>query len=135
MNADKQTIESIRGAAAALDDRSVDAIDFDRLREMLTEYADLLESHAGTLAGFELLRRDYIDRIAVMARAVAAVSRRQDNAAAAGDYIDRLADLDASRLVEQYRLVSARFRDAFPTSFGGLGAPRTVRRGDPTEHQ
>ena len=135
MNADKQTIESIRGAAAALDDGGIDAIDFDRLREMLGEYADLLESHAGTFAEFELLRRDYIDRIAVMARAVAAVSRRQDDAAAAADYIDGLTKLDAAVLVEQYRLVSARFRDAFPTSFGGLGATRTVRRGDPTEHQ
>lgn len=134
MNADKQTIESIQSAVTALDDRSVDTIDFDRLRTMLTEYADLLESHARTLAEVELLRRDYIDRIAVMARAVAAVRRRQDNAPV-GDYIDRLAELDAARLVEQYRLVSARFRDAFPTSFGGLGAPRTVRRGDPTEHQ
>jgi hypothetical protein len=66
----------------------------------------------------ELLRSDYLSRIAGMVKAIAAVERSNDKAAEAVPYLENLNKLSAGELIEEYRRTSARFRSAFPTTFG-----------------
>ncbi len=73
-----------------------------------------------------LLRADYSSRISGMVKAIAAVARGNDRAMEAIDYLEKLSDLSAAELIEEYRRTSARFRSAFPTTFG-LG-PLTSRK-------
>jgi hypothetical protein len=95
-------------------------LDFDRLRAALKEQLELLAAHEASIAELEHLRRDYIERITAMAKAIAAVSRRKESLSDVAEYIMSLSTLPAQQLIEHYRLTRARFREAFPTSFGRL---------------
>jgi hypothetical protein len=66
----------------------------------------------------ELLRSDYLSRIAGMVKAIAAVERSNDKASEAVVYLENLNGMSAGELIEEYRRTSARFRSAFPTTFG-----------------
>ena len=66
----------------------------------------------------ELLRTDYLSRIAGMVKAIAAVERSHDKATEAVAYLENLIEMSAGELIEEYRRTSARFRSAFPTTFG-----------------
>ena len=98
---------------------SLTALDFDRLREVLDRRRELMTDLEHATEQLRLLRRDYIERISGMAKAIAAVSRRADGLESALTYLRSLDTLAAEDLIEQYRLISARFRDAFPTTFAG----------------
>ncbi len=67
---------------------------------------------------FGLLRTDYLNRIAGMVKAIAAVERSHDKATEAVGYLENLNGMSAAELIEEYRRTSARFRSAFPTTFG-----------------
>jgi len=125
-----QRIERIAAAAAQLKPESLGTIDFDTLRALLQSEDELLADTKRDREELTALRRDLIGRIAGMAKAIAAVSRRRDLIREAAEYVERLEHRDAAGLIEEYRLVSARFRDSFPTSFGRLferGPKRTAQ--------
>ena len=112
----------------ALDDEQLGLIDFDRVKQWLSDMITRLESHDRLYSETELLRQDLFARISGMVKAVAAVTRRADSWESALACLEQLPSLSASDLIEQYRLTSARFRDAFPTSFGIMPARRRGER-------
>ncbi|MDF1545616.1 MAG: hypothetical protein P1R58_11000 [bacterium] len=77
-----------------------------------------------------LLRQDYIERISGMAKAIAAVRQSHELSQETLEFIQQLPNMSASDLIANYRKLSARFRDSFPTSFGGpnKGAARARNR-------
>ncbi|MGH8015157.1 MAG: hypothetical protein ACREBV_03105, partial [Candidatus Zixiibacteriota bacterium] len=75
---------------------------------------------------------DYINRIGGMVKAVAAVERSHDKAADAVIYLESLSSMSAAELIEQYRRTSAKFRSAFPSSFGLM--PFVPNRGRNLKH-
>lgn len=97
---------------------NISFIDFDRLKQWLVEVAPVLGELDQLREETELMRQDYIGRIAGMTKAIAAVNRNPDGCENALAYLEALPSLSAGELIEQYRKTSARFRDAFPTSFG-----------------
>jgi len=113
-------IEKLRAATGELTPGRLGRLDFDRLRDLLESQTRLLERSTGEAAERQLLRQDLIARIAGMAKAIAAVSRRAGRIREAVEYVERLDRKSAGELLEEYRLVSARFRDTFTTSFGRL---------------
>jgi len=108
----------VKELADSLSDDRISLIDFDRLRQWLIEIVPVLNEVHHLHEEKELMRRDYIGRIAGMTKAIAAVNRHPDGGESALAYLETLPSLSAGELIEQYRKTSARFRDAFPTSFG-----------------
>lgn len=93
-------------------------INFDDLIGWLNEVAPLLEGRQAQADDLKLLRQDYEGRIAGMVKALAAVDR---SGRGHGDVIlslEELPRLSTSKLIECYRKTAARFRDAFPASYG-----------------
>ena len=118
----------ISGFLTLLADDKVSLIDFDELKVRLIDIAATLKSAASQAEQLQLLREDYTQRIAGMLKAVAVVRRNRDESRQALEFIEQLPSLKTEELVETYRKVSARFRDAFPTSFGYMpGAPAAKR--------
>ena len=118
---------------ALLADENLAQVDFDRLRERLREIAGALEQADAQTEQLRLLKEDYIRRTAGMLKAIAAVRRNGDETRQELEFIEQLPSLDATALLEAYRKVSARFRDAFPTSFGyapSRTSPNRVKRAE-----
>ena len=107
----KELVDSLTGD-------KVSFIDFDQLKEWLAEVAPILDKIDQLREEIGLLRLDYISRIGGMVKAIAAVNRHPDGWENALTYLENLPSLSAGELTEEYRKISARFRDAFPTSFG-----------------
>ena len=101
-------------------------IDFDRLRDSLARQRDLLAENETIRQDLAALRHDYIDRITGMVKAIAAVTkyagaaRSTEAVKAALEYVQSLETKPTTELIEHYRLTAARFRDAFPSTFGHL---------------
>lgn len=113
---------SVTELVAQLSEESLSEIDFDAIKIAL-ETTDSGKKALKTLSGeLALLREDYISRIIGMAKALAVARQTEGALMKANALVDSLPALTASQLVEQYRLASARFRDAFPASFGISGA-------------
>lgn len=104
--------------ADSLTDDKMSLIDFDRLKQYLAETAKTHNELREVRSDLGVLRCDYINRIGGMVKAIAAVNRHPDGWETALTYLENLPSLSAGELVEQYRKTAARFRDAFPTSFG-----------------
>jgi len=129
-------IQQIKTIALQLTGEAIGLIDFDHLRSLLGSQADVLERVADERRELALLRRDIVDRIAGMARAIAAVGRRPDDMSQTAAYVETLQEKTALELTEEYRHVSARFRDAFPASFGLVTAIGGRRRAlDPADYK
>ena len=107
----KELVDSLTGD-------KVSFIDFDQLKEWLAEVAPILDKIDQLREEIGLLRLDYISRIGGMVKAIAAVNRHPDGWENALTYLENLPSFSAGELIEEYRKTSARFRDAFPTSFG-----------------
>ncbi|MFQ6009010.1 MAG: hypothetical protein ACE5K8_08685 [Candidatus Zixiibacteriota bacterium] len=116
----KQYSAYAKELAESLTSDNISLIDFDRLRSWLLETASAFEEIVRLKEEVEHLRQDYIGRIAGMTKAIAAVNRHPDGWESALAFLETLPSLGAVELIEQYRVTSARFRDAFPTSFGLL---------------
>ncbi len=86
------------------------------LRQALAEHDELIRLRVG----LDHMRTDYIARITGMIKAVAAASRRRNALALATEEVAALDKMTPDELIDTHRRVSARFRDAFPASFGGL---------------
>lgn len=105
-------------------------IDFDLMIAKLSEIEPQIRQLASTREQLSLLRNDFIGRIGGMTKAIAAASRRHDNWSEALAQIEALDEMSAEELVDQYRKVSARFRDSFPSSFyPGAGQATRPTRG------
>jgi hypothetical protein len=77
----------------------------------------------------ELLRHDYVGRLSGMLKAIAAVDRRHATGSEILAQLEALPGCSTEQLIEQYRRVSARFRDTFPASFGMVRpAPTTFEQ-------
>ncbi|RMG02566.1 MAG: hypothetical protein D6741_03530 [Planctomycetota bacterium] len=116
--------EGIDDFLQALGDERLPEINFDELSRQLTEISDYLSHCAARDHELELLREDYRRRIGGMIKAIAVVGRKPDALTRAAEEIDALSAMSAEELIAAYRRVSARFRDAFPTSFGGVQMSR-----------
>ena len=115
--------ELITNIASALDniaDTTLPMVDFDTLRNDLksllssVELFDTGSANENNSEDLKQLRADYEGRMAGMVKAMAAVDRKHDSYTETLDFIERLPELSVVRLIEQYRRVSARFRDTFP---------------------
>lgn len=132
MTESETLIQSLNDLAATCAPDHLTEIDFDRLRETLDLQRRFLIEHEIVQQDLAALRQDYIDRITGMVKAIAAVTkfggatRSGDALKAALEYVQSLETKSATELIEHYRLTTARFRDAFPTSFGHLRTGETV---------
>jgi len=90
--------------------------------------ADLTALERAEKAELELglLRTDYLSRMAGMVKAIAAIERSHNKATEAVAYLENLNAMSAGELIEEYRRTSARFRSAFPTTFG-LGPVHSIK--------
>lgn len=93
-------------------------INFDQLKEWLLAASDSLEKVETVKADLVLLRSEFVNRIAGMVKAIAAVERSSSRVSKALTYLENLQELGAAELIEEYQKTSARFRSAFPTTFG-----------------
>lgn len=111
-----------------LSEENLSLIDFDKLRTELQQLAGHLDKGQIVEDQLQLLCTDYVARISGMLKAVAAVGRNGEERADVVEILDSLQDLDAAGLVETYRRVSVRFRQAFPSSFGLAPGQYSARR-------
>jgi hypothetical protein len=111
-------ISDIKEILESLNAESLPQIDFDKLKGSLTLLLE--ELPVLYLSGEEhlLLRKDYIERISGMVKAITAARQNRDDLESTLEYLEGLADKKSEDLIRQYRIISARFRDTFPTSFG-----------------
>jgi len=101
-----------------LNDSANNSENQNRIDTLFTRDNSSFESAENVRSELTLLRADYINRISGMVKAVAAVERSLDKATEAVGYLEKLDELNAAELIEQYRRTSARFRGAFPSTFG-----------------
>ena len=120
-----------------LSDEKMSVIDFDYLREWLAGVAEEMSMRQDTKEQLELLRDDYSQRIGGMVKAMAALDRKRDPWQEALSQVESLSSMGSREMVECYRMVSARFRDCFPTSFGLLRETRrnSSRTSDPSVYK
>ena len=104
-----------------LNEEQLALIDFDRLKQWLAEIGVVLETAEKASADLSLLRRDYIERISGMTKALAVADRKNGRLEDALAFVEVLDSLEAGELIGQYRRISACFRDAFPASLGLTG--------------
>ena len=102
----------------SLTDDKLSEIDFDRLADWLHELKTSLTRSCELESELNLMREDYINRMAGMVKAVTIVERTSGSAENVLAYLEDLKSLNAEELLEQYRKMSNRFRIAFPTTFG-----------------
>ena len=100
-----------------LEERSAKQSD-ERFSQILFSDHTALQRIEKAESELELLRSDYLNRIAGMVKAIAAVERSHDKATEAVAYLENLNVMSSGELIEEYRRTSARFRSAFPTTFG-----------------
>ncbi|MEA2030698.1 MAG: hypothetical protein U9N55_03770 [candidate division Zixibacteria bacterium] len=120
MDINNADINHITEMLEALSEDNLSTIDFDNHRQWMTSLAERLPRLLQIENDLAILRADYEGRIAGMAKAVAAVNRNSEALKQAVSFIEALPQMDAADLVQQYRIMSARFRDAFPASFGHI---------------
>lgn len=105
-----------------LSDEDLHLIDFDEVKKYLLSLKSSLSQYEHCQNELGVLREDYQNRIAGMVKAIATVERQSDSSNEALVYLDKLVELSAAELIAEYRKTSARFRSAFPTTFGLLPA-------------
>lgn len=97
-------------------------IDFDEVSKELLHLCSALEQSEHYRNELNQLREDYQNRIAGMVKAITAVERKQNDTEDTIAYLENLVELSAAELIAEYRKTSARFRSAFPTTFGPLNS-------------
>ena len=112
-----------------LNEEKISSIDFDQLAERIKAIRNSLIENEGAGGELEILRQDYIRRIAGMVKAVAVANDRSTSASVALETVDSLDNMSAEELVSLYRKTSASFRTVFPASFGLYAASDRTGRG------
>jgi hypothetical protein len=123
----KESNQTVEQMLADLTNEQLPVIDFDRLAILLTQQAGEMKALKKVRREAEILRADYESRIGGMLKAIALADRKREKIDEALEAVQSLATMSSAELVESYRLVSARFRDSFPTSFGQLAPGMTKR--------
>ena len=131
MQNSKDIRETLETFVEKLADDRLPEIDLDRLTAALRGIVDRLAQAESQADELRLLKEDYRLRLAGMLKAIAVVERRRGAMERALDEIAELESLTAEQLRDRHRKISARFRDAFPASYGlvrtGTGlAPRDL---------
>jgi len=111
-------IENIKDVLKSLNAEDLPQIDFDKLKGSMTLLLDELPKLYFSSNELSLLRKDYIERISGMVKAITAACHSRDDLEGTLEYLESLSDKRSEELVKQYRIISARFRDTFPASFG-----------------
>lgn len=112
----------IAGTIDSLTGDNLSTLDFDLLKQILIEAR---RNHIETTTLKDeatVLKEDYRGRIAGMLKAVAVAERSEAKQIETASRLTSLGDLTATELITEYRLAAARFRDAFPASFGRLSS-------------
>ncbi|MBI5267854.1 MAG: hypothetical protein HY851_11545 [candidate division Zixibacteria bacterium] len=110
---------------AVLSDESLVEIDLDAIRKVLESSVGAGSAVSQLSEELTILREDYISRIVGMAKALAVARQTGEALAEATELAESLPSMSSPQLVEQYRRTTAKFRDAFPSSFG---LPASSRR-------
>lgn len=118
MEKSKNDIDYLEEVAGLIDDTTMSRLDFDEIKARLLSLRDGLAAQAELAGEHALLREEYEQRIAGMAKAIAAVDRKRNRMEEALALVEGLPVLTSAKLLETYRRVAARFRDCFPGSFG-----------------
>ncbi len=118
MKKNSDYIDDINDVLESLKAENLPEIDFDKLKGTLSLLLDELPKMHLSEDELSLLRKDYIERISGMAKAITATRQNRDEIESTLEYLESLSDKRSDELVKQYRIISARFRDTFPASFG-----------------
>ncbi len=108
----------IENTIAELTAENFAEIDFDKLIKLLANLKSKINSAIILEENHKILQTDYIARISGMLKAIAVVNHSREKNENILKLIESLSGLDALSLTGCYRKVSAKFREAFPTSFG-----------------
>ncbi len=101
-----------------LDDNNLGALDINQIKQTILLIKNTIESNNSGLEELNTLRQDYIQRVSGMLKAIAAVCRNKEETEEILNLIESFEQMPAVKLISIYRKVSAKFRNAFPTSFG-----------------
>lgn len=101
-----------------LDDNNLAVLDLNQIKKTILLMKNSIDSNDSQLEELNILRQDYIHRSSGMLKAIAAVSRNKEETEEIMTLIESFEQLSAEKLISIYRKVSAKFRNAFPTSFG-----------------
>ena len=118
MENNDQLITGLKECKELIQSEKFEKIDFDKLIHLLEYSVNLLNSFDETQSEICLLKNDIIARISGMEKAVAAALRKPEELAETINLVESLHQLDANKLLNQYKRSQAKFRDAFPSSFG-----------------
>lgn len=111
-----------------IDRENLSAFDFGRLRDALVEAMEMVDEVRRARGEVARFRQDYVARISGMEKAIAVVSRGDGRIGKVLEKIEAMKGLSAEELLECYSQTQARYRDAFPASFGGLQSPAASRK-------
>ncbi|MEA1980394.1 MAG: hypothetical protein U9N54_05410 [candidate division Zixibacteria bacterium] len=101
-----------------LDDNNLGTLDINQIKQTILLMKNTIISNNSELEELNILRQDYIQRLSGMLKAIAAVSRNKEETEEILNLIESFEQMPAMKLISIYRKVSAKFRNAFPTSFG-----------------
>lgn len=118
MKKNKDHINDINDVLESLKAESLPQIDFDKLKGTLSLLLEELPNLYLSGDELSLLRKDYIERISGMVKAITAARQNREDLESTLEYLESLSNKKSDELVKQYRIISARFRDTFPASFG-----------------
>lgn len=110
--------EKIEDALEMLDGNNLAALDLNQIKQTILLLKSSLAATDSDLEELNILRQDYIQRLSGMLKAIAALSRNKEETEEILTLIESFDQLPAAKLISIYRKVSAKFRNAFPTSFG-----------------
>lgn len=114
----KLSQEKINEVLEMLDDNNLAVLDLNLIKQTILNMKSSIESNETELEEFRLLRQDYIQRVSGMLKAIAALNRNKEETEEILNLIESFEQMPAEKLITIYRKVSAKFRNAFPTSFG-----------------
>ncbi len=119
--------EKIDDVLEMLDDNNLAALDLSQIKQTILLMKNTIASNNSELEELNILRQDYIQRVSGMLKAIAALSRNREETEEILNLIESFEQMPAAKLTSIYRKVSAKFRNAFPTSFGITNhyAPKT----------
>ncbi len=120
MNDNNEIRSELKTVHRNLDSEAVELIDFDRLKDLLSELCARIQMEDDSVQELEYLKSEYRMRIIGMLKANLTCGENDEDAEMAVNLSDSTIDIKASELVRMYGRVAARFRKYFPASFNYL---------------
>lgn len=113
--------DPIENLCLAIDNETVELIDFDALKEALESHLLTIESGNKLADELSVLKEDYRMRILGMLKAITACREDNDATLWAIKLTDENSVPDAADLVALYGRTAVKFRECFPASFKYTG--------------